>query len=106
MHCPVVSAFLPSVIKAVPLHSRSAIESQRMSLSDIKAIDASGCSPVRFTPAIGVMSGAHYRMSADILHPHSLTKLVGALIKKDFKRWPAEILTMNFYLLIFHAYNA
>ena len=30
------------------------------------------CSPVRFTPAIGVMSGAHYRMSADILHPQKL----------------------------------
>ena len=35
----------------------------------IETTCASGCSPVRFTPAIGVMSGAHYRMSADILHP-------------------------------------
>ena len=37
------------------------------------------CSLVRLSPSIGVMDGAHYRMSADILHPHSLTKLVGAL---------------------------
>ena len=45
----------------------------------IETTCASGCSPVRFTPAIGVVSGAHYRMSTDILHPHSLMTLVGAL---------------------------
>ena len=30
------------------------------------------CSLVRLSPSIGVMDGAHYRMSADILHPHKL----------------------------------
>ena len=45
----------------------------------IETTCASGCSLVRLSPSIGVMDGAHYRMSADILHPHSLTKLVGTL---------------------------
>ena len=30
------------------------------------------CSLVRLSPSIGVMDGAHYRMSADILHPQKL----------------------------------
>ena len=36
-------------------------------------------SPVRFTPAIGVMSGAHYRtLLMFFTSPHSLTKFVGS----------------------------
>ena len=30
---------------------------------NIEATYASGCSPVRLTPAVGVTTGAHYRMS-------------------------------------------
>ena len=30
---------------------------------NIRATCASGCSPVRLTPAVGVTTGAHYRMS-------------------------------------------
>jgi hypothetical protein len=44
---------------------------------NIRATCASGCSPVRLIPAVEVTTGAHYRMSMDILHPHSLTKLAG-----------------------------
>ena len=29
----------------------------------MEALNASGCSPVRLTPAVGVTTGAHYRMS-------------------------------------------
>ena len=40
--------------------------------SVIRATAPSGCSPVRLVPAVGVTTGAHYRMSTDILHPHKL----------------------------------
>ena len=30
---------------------------------NIEATDASGCSPVRLIPVVGVTTGAHYRMS-------------------------------------------
>ena len=49
--------------KVVILQSRLASQSQRMTPGELKALNASGCSPVRLTPVVGVTTGAHYRMS-------------------------------------------
>ena len=37
--------------------------SAQNSLGELEALNASGCSPVRLIPVVGVTTGAHYRMS-------------------------------------------
>ena len=46
-------------------------------LGIIKALNASGCSPVRLTPVVGVTTGAHYRMSTGHSSPAQITNLRG-----------------------------
>ena len=41
------------------------------------ALDATGYSPVRLTPAVGVTSGAHYRMSSGHSSPPQIINLRG-----------------------------
>ena len=40
-----------------------AMNDAQNSLGELKALNASGYSPVRLTPVVGVTTGAHYRMS-------------------------------------------
>ena len=47
----------------------------------VEAIDASGCSPVRLTPVVGVTTGAHYRMSTGHSSPAQIENLRGPHIK-------------------------
>ena len=44
----------------------------------VRATDASGCSPVRLTPAVGVTTGAHYRMSTGHSSPAKISRFSGA----------------------------
>ena len=50
-------------------------------LVNIEATCASGCSPVRLTPVVGVTTGAHYRMSTGHSSPAQIENLRGPHIK-------------------------
>ena len=54
-------------------------------LVNIEATCASGCSPVRLTPAVGVTTGAHYRMSTGHSSPALTHEVRGAPIKRDIQ---------------------
>ena len=45
--------------------------------SVIRATAPSGCSPVRLVPAVGVTTGAHYRMSTGHSSPAQIANLRG-----------------------------
>ena len=40
----------------------------------VEATDASGCSPVRLTPDVGITTGAHYRMSTGHSSPAKISR--------------------------------
>ena len=50
-----------------------------------RATAASGCSPVRLSPAIGVMTGAHYRISIqELLHPQKSADFRGPRLGRAY----------------------
>ena len=49
--------------------------------SELEALNTSGCSPVRLTPAVGVTTGAHYRMSTGPSSPTLTHEVRGGPIK-------------------------
>ena len=51
--------------------------------SELEALNASGCSPVRLTPAVGVTTGAHYRMSTGHSSPALAHEARGGPVKVD-----------------------
>ena len=51
---------------------------------NIEATDASGCSPVRLIPVVGVTTGAHYRMSTGHSSPALTHEVLISLRSNDY----------------------